>query len=152
MDDDSRLLMSSSDCDSSDDGDSHTKGKCPTDCHALSRLHCTQLCVCVFFGGSRLVSPCPVPPLTSYRRRSRRLLMMSFHARDSDTPSTVAVFCLVCVKLNALTISVWSWRQMTTGHGRGNYPRCLNPSRRKHRVFQHLYLAARRSPFYPLFL
>ena len=52
MDDDSRLLMSSSDCDSSDDGDSHTKGKCPTDCHALSRLHCTQLGACVFFGGA----------------------------------------------------------------------------------------------------
>lgn len=46
--DDSQLLMSSSDCESSDDGDSHTKGKCPPDCHASStwlyaRLHYAQL-------------------------------------------------------------------------------------------------------------
>ena len=46
--DDSQLLMSSSDCESSDDGDSHTKGKCPPDCHAsftwlYARLHYAQL-------------------------------------------------------------------------------------------------------------
>ena len=94
MDDDSRVVMSSSDCESSDDGD--TRGECHQ--HSLPCLHyLVTSCVttrAVVVSRSVLSSPIS------------RALNDIHSTMYSDIHCLWLPFCLVCVKLNAPTVGV----------------------------------------------